>query len=218
MRYGLAVVLAFLLAGCGLADVDIAYEYSGSSGEDQINQTIDVENRGKTSVAPELEITPLDKDGKEIDGLEVNTAFGIDEGRRVVPAGAVAYDVLQFEGSRERDVEDVEVVVMGAEEVELPKDAQDPEVLRYGRGGKPAEEYGDYFETFAIENEYDAPIAVRVVLIEYEDPPEGETQQFVRVTPLVDGLVRIGAGERSEHTLAPDLRGRVGSVKAFLSR
>jgi hypothetical protein len=61
-------------------------------------------------------------------------------------------------------------------------------------------------------------VKVRVVLIEYEDPPAGESQQWIRVTPLAP-LTALAAGGKKTIRLPAELRGRViGSVKPYFSR
>ena len=62
------------------------------------------------------------------------------------------------------------------------------------------------------------PIEIRVVLIEYEDAPPGESQQFIRATPL-SSLLKLPAGGEKTLRLSRELRGRViGSVKPYFSR
>jgi hypothetical protein len=56
------------------------------------------------------------------------------------------------------------------------------------------------------------------VAIEYESPPPGESQQFIRATPLIRLPVRLPPGGEILIPLSPELRGRViGSVKAYFS-
>ena len=54
--------------------------------------------------------------------------------------------------------------------------------------------------------------------VEYEDPPEGESQQWVRVTELAP-LTTLAAGEKKMIRLPPELRWKViGSVKPYFAR
>jgi hypothetical protein len=56
------------------------------------------------------------------------------------------------------------------------------------------------------------------VLIEYEDPPPRESQQFIRATSL-SSLLKLSAGGEKTLRLPRELRGRViGSVKPYFSR
>jgi hypothetical protein len=223
-RLAVAMV-AVALCGCGAPgggtgagpSEDLEFAFRSLGGDDQIDQTLTIENRGDASVAPRLEITPLDGDDKPIAGLKVATAYGSDRGTHVVPGKAEVLDILRFEGARKRDVEGVSVRVASAEEVPAVDPApEEVEVERLGPDGNVVE-YGEYHERLRILNPNDSPMPVRVVLIEYDMPPEGEAQQFVRVTPVTD-LVEVPAGGESVQPLPAKLRDRVGSVKAFVSR
>jgi hypothetical protein len=124
--------------------------------------------------------------------------------------------VLRFEGPGARDVEDVEVRVREAEEVSIEPPTEEPEIQRLDRG-RPVE-YEHLFNAFRVTNPGDTEVAVRVALIEYEDPPEGESQQWVRVTELAP-LTSLAAGDGKTIRLPPRLRWNViGSVKPYFSR
>jgi hypothetical protein len=74
------------------------------------------------------------------------------------------------------------------------------------------------FDAIRLTNPGDAEIKFRVALIEYEAAPEGESQQWVRVTPLAP-LTAVPAGGKKTIRLPARLRGRViGSVKPYFSR
>jgi hypothetical protein len=74
------------------------------------------------------------------------------------------------------------------------------------------------FDSVRVTNVDQVPIEIRVVLIEYENPPPGESQQFVRATPL-SSLLKLAAGGETTLRLPHELRGRVlGSVKPYFSR
>ena len=125
-------------------------------------------------------------------------------------------DVLRFEGPGARDVEDVDVRVREAEEVAIERPSEEPQVQRLDRG-RPVE-YAHLFDAIRLTNPGDAEIKVRVALIEYEDPPAGESQQWVRVTQLAS-LTAVPAGGKKTIRLPVRLRGRViGSVKPYFSR
>ncbi len=137
----------------------------------------------------------------------MRTAFGSDRGQVVVPPGSVELDFLRFEGARARDVEDVRVEVAGVEPVAAPRVAQDVEVQRFDRRGRPVE-MADFFDSFRVTNPADDTVAIRVALLEYEEPPPGEAQQAIRVTQVTP-LLRLKSGAQQTFTLPPKLRGRV---------
>jgi hypothetical protein len=181
----------------------------------QIEQTLWIENSGGRGLAPVLELTPLDASGEPIPGVTARTAFGSDRGEVVVPAYMEVLDVVRFEGRRKRDVEDVAVRVAKADEV-AAKAAAEPEIQRLDRGREVP--YESFFDSVRVTNGDRIPIEVRVVLIEYEDPPPGQSQQFVRATPL-SSLIKLAAGGAKTLRLPRELRGRViGSVKPYFSR
>jgi len=79
-------------------------------------------------------------------------------------------------------------------------------------------EYDHLFDSFRLTNPGGAEIDVRVALIEYELPPEGESQQWIRVTELAP-LTTLAAGAKKTIRLPRQVRGRViGSVKPYFSR
>jgi hypothetical protein len=164
-----------------------------------------------------LGITPLDASGEPIRGIRVRTAYGSDSGRVVVPPRTAVVDVLRFEGAGARDVEDVRVAVREVDEVDAGTITEEAVVQRLDRAARPVEDF-EPFHAFRVSNENDVEIDVRVVVIEWEDPPPGESQQADRVTP-VSSLLSIPPGGKETVRLAAELRGRVvGSVKAYPSR
>jgi hypothetical protein len=193
----------------------LAFDFQLDAPLGQIEQTLWIENSGGTGLAPVLELTPLDASGEPIPGVTARTAFGSDRGEVVVPAYMEVLDVVRFEGRRKRDVEDVAVRVAKADEV-AAKAAAEPEIQRLDRGREVP--YESFFDSVRVTNGDRIPIEVRVVLIEYEDPPPGQSQQFVRATPL-SSLIKLAAGGAKTLRLPRELRGRViGSVKPYFSR
>jgi hypothetical protein len=223
-RLPLAIAAALAIAGCGSSDAperapdapDLRFAFELEAKPGFISQTLTIENPGDTSLAPVLELTALDAAGDPMPEVRVRTAYGSDEGRVVVPADWAVLDVLRFEGPGAREVEDVAVRVSSAEEVAIERRSEEPEVQRLDRG-RPVE-YAGVFDAFRLTNPGDAEVKVRVVLIEYEDPPPGESQQWVRVTELAP-LTTLAAGGKETIRLPARLRGRViGSVKPYFSR
>jgi hypothetical protein len=220
----LLLAAALTVGGCGSLDEpersasapDLRFEFELLAGENEIDQTMTIENPGETSLAPVLEYTALDASGDPMPGIAVKTAYGSDSGRLVVPAGWAVLDVLRFEGPGARKVEDVEVRVREADEVAIEPPTEEPQIQRLAKG-RPVE-YEHLFDSFRVTNPGDAEVDVRVVLIEYELPPEGESQQWVRVTELAP-LTNVPAGDKKTIRLPRELRGRViGSVKPYFSR
>jgi hypothetical protein len=223
-RLTLMIVAAMAIGGCGSSDAperttaahDLRFEFKLLAGENQIDQTVTIENPGDTSLAPVLGYTPLDAAGEPMPDIQVKTAYGSDSGRLVVPAEWAVLDVLRFEGPGARKVENVDVRVREADEVAIERPTEEAEIQRLDKG-RPVE-YAHLFDSFRLTNRGDAEIDVRVALIEYELPPEGESQQWVRVTELAP-LTTLAAGGKKTIRLPRPLRGRViGSVKPYFSR
>ena len=217
MRVGIVLIVLLALSGCGSAERSkLVFRYDARGGDGNIDQNLTIENDGPAGVAPHLEFTPLDASGEAIDGITVSTAFGSDRGRRVVPGGTALFDVLRFEGARKRDVENVRVRVAEEPRVSVKPGLREPLVQRIDAHGRVVA-YGEYFESLRVPNPNDAAIRVRVVLLEYEDPPPGKPQQVVRVTPL-SSLIDIPAKGARTIRAPGDTGRRPGSVKVFLSR
>lgn len=217
MRVG-SVAAALAIAACGGAEEpELTFEYRATAEPGFMDQTLAIENPGGTGLAPVLELTPLDASGEPMAGVRVRTAYGSDSGRLVVPPRTAVVDVLRFEGRGARDVEDVRVDVGEVDEVDAGTITEEAVVQRLDRAGRPVEDF-EPFHAFRVSNENDAEIDVRVVVIEWEQPPPGESQQAIRVTP-VSSLLSIAPGGQETVRLPPELRGRVvGSVKAYPSR
>lgn len=225
VRRALLVIAAMLaVGGCGSPDAperwsaaaDLRFAFELLAGENEIDQTVTIENPGDSSLAPVVEYTALDAAGDPMPDINVRTAYGSDRGRLVVPADWAVLDVLRFEGPGARDVEDVEVRVREAAEVAIEPPTEEPEIQRLDRG-RPVE-YENFFDAFRVTNPGDTEIDLRVALIEYELPPEGESQQWVHVTELAP-LTAVPAGGKRTIRLPAELRGKViGSVKPYFSR
>jgi hypothetical protein len=220
----LALMVALTIGACGSSaapeqasdapELRFAFELKADPGF--IDQTLTIENPGGTALAPVLALTALDASGDAMPAVRVRTAYGSDKGRVVVPADWAVLDVLRFEGPGARDVEDVDVRVRKAGELAIERPSEEPEVQRLDRG-HPVE-YADFFDAFRLTNPGDAEVKARVVLIEYEDPPAGASQQWIRVTPLAP-VTTLAAGGKKTIRLPAELRGRViGSVKPYFSR
>jgi hypothetical protein len=134
-----------------------------------------------------------------------------------MPPRSTVVDVLRFEGPRKRDVEDVEVKVTEADEVPMKAQAGEMPVQRLDRIGRPVS-IANVFHSYRVTNDTDEDAKIRVVLILWEDPPPGESQQALDVIP-VSPLLTLPANGAKTIKLPKPLRGRyIGSVKAYNSR
>lgn len=220
----MTILVAMAVGGCGSSDAPerrsatpgLRFDFKLQAGENQIDQTVTIENPGDTSLAPVLDYTPLDAAGEPMPDIQVRTAFGSDSGRLVVPTDWAVLDVLRFEGPGARKVENVDVSVREADEVAIERPTDEAEIQRLDKR-RPVE-YDHLFDSVRLTNPGDAEIDVRVALLEYELPPEGESQQWIRVTELAPLTTLAAGGKKTIHLPRP-LRGRViGSVKPYFSR
>jgi hypothetical protein len=214
-----AVIATVAICGCGSSDPrdELAFDFELRASPGFMDQTLAIENHGGSGLAPVLELTPLDSSGDPMPGVRVRTAYGSDRGRVVVPPRSTVVDVLRFEGPGARDVEDVDVRVGDFDEVSVEAADEEPVVQRFDRRGRPVGNL-EVFDSYRVSNGNDAEIAVRVVLIEWEEPPPGESQQAIRVTPI-SPVVTIAPNGEETMRLPEELRGRVvGSVKTYFSR
>jgi hypothetical protein len=224
-RLCLVIAAALTIGACGSSAAapepareaaDLRFDFELEAKPGFISQTLTIENPGTASLAPVLELTALDAGGDPMPEVRVRTAFGSDQGRLVVPADWAVIDVLRFEGPGARDVEDVDVRIRTADEVAIERPSEEPAVQRLDRG-RPVG-YSGLFDAFRLTNPSNAEVKVRVALVEYEDPPPGESQQWVRVTELAP-LTTLAAGAKKTVRLPAPLRRRViGSVKPYFSR
>ena len=215
-RVALLTTLA-VLGGCGSTTDRLRFEYTALSQAGFIDQVLAIENTASKAVAPTLKLTPLDASGDAVQGVSVATAFGSDHGNLVIPPKTAHIDVLRFRGVRRYDAENVKVDVVKTEEARAPSAYEEPVVERLDRRGRRVDT-SETFSALTITNANAEPVSLRAVLLEYDDPPEGEPQQAIRETPLA-GLIRLDAGERSTVKLPAALRDRVvGSVKVYPSR
>ena len=223
VRLALVIALTLTAGGCGSAERPakagdpLRFEFRLLAGDNEIDQTLTIENPG-SAVARAGAGDRAARCGRRPDAgrRRCGPAYGSDSGRLVVPADWAVLDVLRFEGPDAREVEDVEVRVREAEEVDIESPTEEPEIQRLDRG-RPVE-YEHLWNAFRVTNPGDTEIALRVALIEYEDPPEGESQQWLRVTEIAP-LTSLAAGEKKTIQLPAELRWRViGSVKPYFSR
>ena len=212
----LAGLTAALLAGCGSASSGahnvggvhapgsgstagssaapkknvLTFAYHRHSGDDYIDQTLEIKNAETHSVVPDLEFTALDRNHHPLPGVRVRTVYGSDSGRLVVPYGW-SLDILRFSGPGEHEVYDVRVTVahLAAAKIRAnihpltaePLDAAGHVVSKFSR-----------FSSVRVQNPDAFPVLVRVSYLVYDQPAAGDTQQAISDTPI-GGLVRVPA-------------------------
>jgi hypothetical protein len=211
-------LLAISIVACGSTHTDrvradLRFQFTSIAPSGFIDQTLWIENSGPKGVAPTLEFTPVDAAGNPVDGVVVQTAFGSDKGALVVPPGARVLDILRFSGEHRDDVEDVRVRATDTTEVDVSHLDHEISAERVARDGGDAG-YGEPFERVVLRNPNPVAVSVRVLLLQFDPPPRGEPQQFVRARHIT-GLVRLAP--RSRRTVELE-RTAVGSVQAYLTR
>ncbi|WP_156391694.1 MULTISPECIES: hypothetical protein [unclassified Nocardioides] len=196
------------------ADLSFQYDRMGRSGV--IDQTLAIRNAGPSAVVLRLKVVPLDAHGREVSGLTTTSAYGTEIGNHVIPAAFTDIDVLAFHGPGFRDVADVRVQVEAVDSVSFPAKIRDVVLTeRIDAWGDVVS--GGVYEQVRLTNRSRDAVAVRVALIEYEDPPPGASQQAVDVQQL-GGLVSVpGKGTTTipGPTRFPDA---FVSVKAYFAR
>lgn len=194
---------------------DLQLDYRGRADAGMIDQTVSITNLSATSAAaPTLSFVALDASGEPLEGVSVTTLFGSDRGQVVVPAAADVFDILRFEGTGADRVEDVEATV---EEVRTLGDMGSayPEVEYLDGAGRPVESTFDAARV-RVRNPGAKGYTVRVVGIEWTQPPPGRPQQALGATPLGEA-VEVDADSTVEVAIPVRLRERFGSLKAYIS-
>ncbi|MEV6537813.1 hypothetical protein [Streptomyces sp. NPDC051665] len=168
----------------------LTFAYHRHSGDNYIDQTLDIRNVDTHSVVPNLAFTALDRHHHPLPGVRVRTVYGSDNGRLVVPYGW-SLDILRFSGSGEHEVYDVRVTVVHLAAAKIranihpvttqPLDAAGHAVSKFSR-----------FTSVRVRNPDAFPVSVRVSYLVYDQPATGDTQQAISDTP-VGGLVRVPA-------------------------
>jgi hypothetical protein len=225
-RSGIAIVVAALMiSGCGApvarapapGQRDLVFDFRLTSKPGVMDQVLLIGNWDRTGVAPVLALTALDANADPMPDVTVHTAYGSDKGKVVVPPRATVIDVLRFEGPGARDVEDVDVEVTASEEIPRVPTGGELTVEHLDHRGRPVD-LAAYIHGYRVTNDSDAEAKARVVLIEWENPPAGEPQQALRVTP-VSPLLTLAPHAKKTVRLPRALRGNViGTVKAYYSR
>ncbi|HVK26130.1 MAG TPA: hypothetical protein VM677_32635 [Actinokineospora sp.] len=190
-------IAGLLLGGCRLqastqlSRASLSFVYVGESGEDgTMNQLLHIENRSRTSAAPVLSLTALDKSHRPLFQVKVSTVYGSDRGDFVAPSG-MSFDILRFSGPGEHDVADVSVTVESVAAARIPAGTQDVTAQALDHQGREITRF-ERFSAVRLTNEDEIPVSARIVYILWDQPADGDTQQAVEVTP-VGGLTTVPA-------------------------
>jgi hypothetical protein len=195
---------------------DLRFEYERIAKTGVIDQTLSIKNRGSSAVALRLAFVPLDVDGQELRGVTTTTAYGTEAGNHVIPAKFTDIDILAFHGPGFRDVADVRVDVQQVMQVPSPKKVRDVVLTdRIDTAGNVVPP-GYRYAYVRLTNTSREAVAVRVALIEYEEPWPGQSQQAIDVRPLGDLIEVPGQGTTTIPGPTHSPEGFV-SVKAYYS-
>jgi hypothetical protein len=227
---GLAVLT--LVSGCSLyrpalsrdEDLLLVCEYLAESGDEYMNQFLEIRNQSGKSVAPTLELIALDRRGRFLPDVEVATVYGSDQGQLIVPPSGGG-DVLIFTGAGAERVADVRVNVRHVYQTDYPLSESEVRVDVFDQAGLLVTR-NDLFESVLLTNDNPDEVIVRLVYIVWDMPPSGRTQQAEQVVPIGDLFWVPGHGSLTVPVPAPSaaeraIAGAVGSspasVKAYFS-
>jgi hypothetical protein len=197
LRIGLVLALAVGLAVKTYIDLGrtppLTFAYHRTTGPGYIDQTLDISNPTTTGYVLVLKFVPMNAAGAQLPDVTVTTAFGSDRGAMLVPAGTKVYDILAFAGADAADVADVSVVVVHkTADAGAPVRPQLPTDQRIDADGEPTGESGT-FAGVELTDPDTVPIRVGLVCIHWDQPPAGQSQQAISVTPVGIVWVPVGA-------------------------
>jgi len=173
---------------------DLTFEYTSIAEIGFIDQALSIGNRSPSTLAPTLRLEALDRDGEVLKDVTVTTVFGSDYGKVVIPPGGTI-DILRFSPtSRIKDVADVAVSVTDVREVP-PSGTQQVVMKPLSTSGEQPDAFSN-FASVEISNPNPQPATVCVVLLIYDDPPPGRSQQAETVL-RVAGPVAVGGQSSS---------------------
>ncbi|MGA5822010.1 hypothetical protein ACPC54_29605 [Kitasatospora sp. NPDC094028] len=201
----------------------LSFRYHALGKQEFIDQTLSINNGGRTSVAPTLAISAVDGSGKDLPDVRVTTAYGSDHGGLVVQPGG-GFDVLAFSGAGADQVADVRVTVKELAPADLRADAALVEAQPADADGQPLTKF-DAFDQVVLKNPNDTAVSVRVVYLVYDEPRPGRSQQVVEAVPI-GGLTAVPAGGTASVAVSGDAKAAVRkfahgpavSVKTYFSR
>lgn len=216
-----AVLAVSSFAACGGHQTlreSLSFHYRGRAPSGLIDQILTIRNSGPDAAVPTLRFEPVDRSGRVVRGVTVNTAFGSDQGLVVVPPGG-AVDVLAFHGAAKSRVDDVRVRIRRIEKSAMHRPEALVTVQPLDEAGNPVAKFG-HFTSIEIGSANSHPVTVRVVALTYDEPSGGAPQQITSVLRLA-GPLRVPARGATIAKLAPRVAtrtGNAGSIKAYFSQ
>ncbi|MEU6851398.1 hypothetical protein ABZ901_15915 [Actinacidiphila alni] len=174
----------------GPAVSQLSFTYHRHSGNDYIDQTLQIHNSDTRSLVPELSFTAVDRHHHVLPGVRVRTAYGSDTGRLVAPYG-YSLDILRFSGPGQHQVYDVRVAVRRLSVARQRANIHEVTVQPLNAAGHAVSKFSR-FTAVQVSNPDRFAVTIRLAYLVYDQPAPGNTQQATSVTPI-GGLVRIPA-------------------------
>jgi hypothetical protein len=201
--------------GSGLTSA-LSFRYTATSGTDDMDQLLEIDNGSGESLVPTLRFTPLDQNEQPVPGVTVTTVYGSDQGRLVVGPEGYA-DALVFHGAKADEVADVRVDVARltvAKQAVGPVEELQPTLE--DAAGNPVDDPAQPFAEVSLSNVNDTPLTVRVVYIVWQESPTGESQQ-AREVISVGGLITVPASGNATVPVAGDAAAAVAEYAGSTS-
>jgi hypothetical protein len=189
-------VVAVILFGFPTSRDEVTFKYTAFGGKDQIDQVLEIHNDGLHAITTELQITPLDQFGAEVEGVTVKTAFGTEKREHVLPSLYTEGDFLKFEGDRAKDVRDVRVKIIDLDQVKYPEQSEPVNVEKYDDGGR-VDKFAEEFDSVELSNPNDDDMTVKLVVIAWLEQKGDDPQQFDWAIPLEDPVEVPGKGKKT---------------------
>lgn len=161
------------------------YQRLGKYGE--MDQTLAITSHASIPVTLTARIVPLDKAGHLLRDVRATGVYGTERGNQVLMPGE-SLDVLVFTGAGATEVRDVEVRDVLATPVDLRVAAKPVEAAVVNGSGFTV---ATRFATAGVQvtNDNDVELPVQLVLIIWNRPGPGESQQAFKVLELASTKV-----------------------------
>ncbi|SEE90857.1 hypothetical protein [Jiangella alba] len=179
----------------------LTFSYEATAAPGYLDQTLTIDNANSASVALTAELTPLDADGAPLPDVAVETVYGSERGRLVLPPGDNV-DILMFHGARAADVSDVQVEVTGIEPVDHPDVTSVVAAIPVDSAGNEAIPPAP-FSRVVLQNDNAAAVSVSVLCIVWDNPEPGRSQQALQVVEV--GSTTVPASGSSDLKLSPEV-------------
>lgn len=195
--------------------VRVSYSAIGKDGS--LDQTVTLHNSTEVGLRPKLSFTPIDIYGRELPHVEVGTVLGIDRGALVAAPGQSAVDMLHFHGLGARNVRGVDIALVGVQEVGLADATAPVEALMVDLDQHATLDPEEFWGV-GVVNRNDAPVSLKVTLIELEPPGTGGKdvpRQAIDAVTLSEP-VELASQSHDVVWLPEEVRGRFHAVLAHL--